>query len=451
MSEDKPFEFRPNKKQAEFLSTNADVCLMGGGLGSGKTLAAVILLLRLNDPDGPGYKNPRYNALICRKHYKDLRDIIAKTKLIYPKVDPGAKFHSGDLVWKFSSGAMIQIAYFDNVDACTTMVQGAEYCTIVMDEAMHWETDEVFLYLMSRLRNPFGMKGLMRLTSNPGKYPWLRDYFKIDNEGTSTDFIREYELDDGTIIKKRIKYIQAKLQDNPHLPKDYQATIMMMSMEDKLALLDGRWDAYSSVKGMVYEHEIALVDKEHRCCSVPYDPAVDVYTFFDIGISDMCVILFVQYVGKEIHIIDKIEQNNRSIKDYIAELKKLESEKGYRYAKHLLPHDSQAREKFSGSTILEQFEQYYKNVEALPRLPIADGILKTKSIFSNLWFDNKTDTLEQLRNYKRAWNEKLQVWGDPVHDRYSHCADAVRYVSYYTPTQSTPHRIVPKRPFRGSF
>ena len=86
----------------------------------------------------------------------------------------------------------------------------------------------------------------------------------------------------------------------------------------------------------------------------------------------------------------------------------------------------------------------------MPRLPIADGILKTKSIFSNLWFDNKTDTLEQLRNYKRAWNEKLQVWGDPIHDRYSHCADAVRYISYYTPVkQSAPVR--PRTRFTGSF
>ncbi len=440
-----------NKPQCAYLSSTADILLYGGAAGSGKSYVAIVDLLGLNESPTPRYRLSHYRALIYRKRRGDLADLIDKSKKIYPLVDPGAVFNNTDTFWTFSSGAKIYFKYFERIDQAESWLQGQELACICVEEIGQYENDKIFKYALSRLRSSEGLKCYMRATCNPSKYKWLRKYFRIDDVGTATDFFEEFELGDGSKVKKRIKFIPAKLSDNPHLPKEYEAQLMLLPEDERNALLNGRWDSYDSVEGQVYEHEIALVDKEHRCCSVPYDPAVDVYTFFDIGISDMCVILFVQYVGKEIHIIDKIEQNNRSIKDYIAELKKLEADKGYRYAKHLLPHDSLAREKFSGSTILEQFEQYYKNVEALPRLPIADGILKTKAIFSNLWFDNKTDTLEQLRNYKRAWNEKLQVWGDPLHDRYSHCADAVRYVSYYTPTQSTPQRIAPKRPFRGSF
>lgn len=390
-------------------------------------------MLRLNDPTGPGYLNPRYNALICRKHYKDLRDIIAKTKLIYPKIDPGSTFHSGDLIWKFSSGAIIQIAHFDNVDSCTTMVQGAEYCTIIMDEAMHWETDEVFLYLMSRLRNPFGMKGLFRLTSNPGKHVWLRDYFRIDDVGTSTDFVNEYKLEDGTIIKKRIKYIQAKLQDNPHLPKEYQATIMMMSPQDKAALLDGMWNAYSTIENQVYESELKQLIAENRFCTVRHDPSVSVCTYFDLGINDEMVILFVQHVGKEIRVINMMHGRNKGLEaHWIPEINRLASEQGYQYHKHYLPHDAKQRDKFDATSIEAKIKSKLGNVEVLQRSSLVDGIQSTRSMFPNIWIDkiNCQDLLDGLQKYIRETDSAGNVKAVPIH---SDIADAFRYISYASP------------------
>lgn len=395
-------------------------------------------MLGLNETPIPRYKLPYYRAMIYRKRRGDLTDLIDKSKKIYPLVDPGAVYNHTDSFWTFSSGAKIYMKYFERIDEAETWLQGQELACICAEEIGQHENDKIFKYALSRLRNSEGLKCYMRATCNPSKYKWLRKYFRIDDIGSATDFYEEFELSDSSKIKKRVKFIPAKLTDNPFLPKEYEAQLMLLPEDERNALLYGKWDAYNSIDGQIYEHELKKIDEEKRNCSVPYDPALDVYTFFDIGISDMCVILFVQYVGKEIHIIDKIEDNNKGLQEYIAILKKYELDKGYRYAKHLLPHDSTAREKFTGLTILEQFEKYYKNVEALPRLPIADGILKTKEMLANCWFDNKTDVVDKLRHYRRDWNERLQVWGDPRHDNYSHLADAIRYVSYYEkPTNKT--------------
>jgi hypothetical protein len=406
----------------------------------------------LNENPSPRFKLPYYRALIYRKRRGDLTDLIDKSKKIFPLVDPGAVFNNTDTFWTFSSGAKIYMKYFERIDQAETWLQGQELACICAEEIGQHENDKIFKYALSRLRSAEGLKCYMRATCNPSKYKWLKNYFRIDEIGSASDFCEEFELGDGTKVKKRIKFIPAKLSDNPHLPKEYEAQLMLLPEDERLALLHGRWDAYDTVEGQVYELELKAMDAEKRHCAVPYDPVLDVYTFWDIGISDNCVILFVQYCGKEIRIIDAIEQNNKGVQDYIAQIKRYESDKGYRYAKHLLPHDANAREKFTGKSILEQFESYYKNVECLPRLGLADGIYSTKLMFPKLWIDNKTNVVDRLRNYKRVWNERLQSYNEePLHDINSHMADAVRYVSYFdAPTQS---KIVsrPKARFTGSF
>lgn len=425
-----PFTFIPNKKQAEFLSTNADICLMGGGVGSGKTLAAVILMLRLNDKSGPGYLNPRYNALICRRHYKDLRDIISKTKQIYPKIDPGAEFKASDLLWVFSSGAIIQLAHFDNIDACISMTQGAEYATALIDECMHFDTDEIFLYLMSRLRNSYGMKPLMRLTSNPGRYRWLREFFRIDDDGNSTDFKKEYELEDGTVIEKRIKYIQAKLSDNPHIPKDYEATIMMMNNEDVQALLHGKWNAYSSNKGSIYNESLSKAQREQRICKVPYDSNLTVYCVMDLGRNDTNPIIFAQTFGKEIRIFGYYENNGHHISHYFD----LIQQKKYPNTKIILPHDAKSKTVGAEYSVEEQAITTFgrHNVEVLPREDIELGISTTKRMLDNTYIDESlTRLLEVIENYKRKYNKSLGIYEAPLHDEYSNGADALRYLAMH--------------------
>ena len=51
-------------------------------------------------------------------------------------------------------------------------------------------------------------------------------------------------------------------------------------------------------------------------------------------------------------------------------------------------------------------------------------------ILKSCWFDREKcmDGIEALKNYRKDWNEKAQVFRDrPMHDWSSHAADAFRY------------------------
>lgn len=438
-----------NGPQQAYLSSTADVLLFGGGAGSGKSYVAIVDLLGLNESPTPRFKLPYYRALIYRKRRGDLVDLIDKSKKIYPMVDPGAIFNNTDSFWTFSSGAKIYFKYFERLDQAETWLQGQELACVCAEEVGQHEDDRIFRYALSRLRNSEGLRCYMRATCNPSKYKWLRNYFRIDDIGSPSDFFQEFELSDGTKVKKRIKFIPAKLSDNPHLPKEYAAQLMLLPEDERLALLNGRWDSYSKVPGMIYEAEIDKMVREHRHCKVAHDPSANTYTVWDLGWGDHTIVLFVQWVGKEIHVIDKIEDNNKRLDEYAANILRLGEERGYKYAKHLVPHDAKQHELQTGLTRQQALEKVLGsgNVEVLPRLGVEDGINKTREIFPNLWIDKDTDVLDQLRGYCRKLDSETQKFGDPIHHDL---ADAVRYISYYTPQQPA-HRIRQRGSFRGSF
>jgi phage terminase large subunit len=192
---------------------------------------------------------------------------------------------------------------------------------------------------------------------------------------------------------------------------------------------------YENVVGQVFEHELKKLVAENRYCNIAHDPSNPVFTFWDIGSSDMTVILFVQFIGKEVRIIDIIKDNNKGLNDYyMPEVIKRKDDLGYRYAGHYLPHDSGKREWTNNTKIIDQARKVTNDVFQLPRDRLADGIQSTKAMFSNVWINKiKCNELyEDLVHYKREYDEDLGIYSDkPVHDKYSHSADAFRYVSYY--------------------
>lgn len=453
--EKKPFEFIPNAKQAQFLASDDDVCMIAGGAGSGKSLVAIVNMLGLNDPHGPRYKMPYYCGLIYRKHYKDLRDLIKKSKEIYPLVDPGAKWVGGNtLTWTFSSGAQIYFQYFERLDQAETFFQGQELSLIHCDEIGQFEDESIMQYALSRLRDSHGLRCYFRASSNPSHYRWLREYFHINANGDSTQFTKDYNIDDGTVISKSFRYIQAKLSDNPYIPKEYQAQLMMMGAEDVNALLYGNWMAYDTVDGQIFELDLKLMNQEHRHCHVPFERSEPVYTAWDLGINDAGCVLFFQIIGKETHIIDMLLDNNKSIRDYyVPEIKRLADDKGYRYAGHYLPHDSAQRSKYDGDSLFSQVCGILDNVKALNIAPFESGIESTKAMFKNLWIDNRTDLYDNIVQYRRKWNPNTMQFEGVCHDKYSHACDALRYVSQIHPNSTKNANIsintVRTNPFIG--
>lgn len=429
------FEYIPTKAQAKFLASRSDVIGFGGNAGGGKSLTAVIWLLGLNEDSGvPLYQVPDYRGMLFRKHFRDLKDIIDKTKKIYPLVDPNARFTVTDLTWTFSSGSKITLIYFETLDSAVTFLQGQEIQRLVAEESSQMETLDIWLYCMSRLRTSNkNIKPQIACTMNPSKNRCWKDYFQLDRYGSDNKFIHEFTLENGKKIKKSIEFIRARVQDNPHVSEEYQATLMMLGDADRKALLTGDWESYIEVENQVYESELKQLIAENRFCTVRHDPSVSVCTYFDLGINDEMVILFVQHVGKEVRIINMMHGRNKGLESHwIPEINKLASELNYQYHKHYLPHDSKQRDKFDAVSIESKMKSKLGNVEVLQRSSLVDGIQSTRSMFPNVWIDKTTcqDLLDGLQKYIREKDTNGNVKAYPIH---SDIADAFRYVSYAGP------------------
>lgn len=191
----------------------------------------------------------------------------------------------------------------------------------------------------------------------------------------------------------------------------------------------------AALTGAYFAKYMQELESKKRITSVPYDPAVVVDTFWDLGISDTTAIWFVQQVGQEIHIIDYLCEAGRGLDWYVKAL----SEKNYNYGEHTLPHDAAARELGTGKTRQETLRTMGLGRTTIqPRQSVADGINAARLLLPRCWFDTAncldkyTDRsgVSALRNYQRKWDAKNNTFLDkPLHDWASNGADAFRYLA----------------------
>ena len=182
----------------------------------------------------------------------------------------------------------------------------------------------------------------------------------------------------------------------------------------------------AAIIGAYFGKEMAEAEREGRICSVPHDPAVSVQTWWDLGIDDSTAIWFVQYVGREIHVIDYIESNGEALPYYARELDK----RPYRYSDHILPHDAAARELGTGKTRVETLQSLgLRSAVVTPAQDVSDGINAARLLLPRCWFDEGKCKrgIEALRQYRREYDDKLKSFKSrPLHDWSSHGADAFR-------------------------
>lgn len=420
--------WEPLPKQAEFLSAPESEVLYGGQAGSGKSDCLMIDALGLQQD---GILKQTYTALIIRKTYEDLEDLIKRTQLIYPLICPGATYNKSTHTWTFPSGARIKFGNCFSPDDVHSY-QGSEYTWIGIEELGQFETDYEYQYLKSRLRTSDPtLKTYIRATCNPSKYRWIRDYFGIDAIGTDNIKREIITTSNGKKITRSIRFIRAKLSDNPYLYEngEYEAKLMTLSEQEKNALLFGRWDVWN-VKGGIYTDLLAELRKKEQICRVNHDKNLTVYCSLDLGRNDSNPIIFSQVFGKEIRIFDHYENNGLHISHYIDYIKN----KNFDQLKIILPHDARAKTVGAEYSVENQFESVFgsSNVVVLPREDIELGITTAKKMFDNLYINSElTRLLECLELYKRRFNSSLQQYQEPLHDQYSNTADAFRYLAMY--------------------
>ena len=199
----------------------------------------------------------------------------------------------------------------------------------------------------------------------------------------------------------------------------------IMSEEEYAQEYECDWGA--ALVGAYYGKQITQAEADKRIRQVPYDPAISVDTWWDLGIGDSTAIWFTQKVAGEYRIIDSLEMSGVGLDWYVRELRK----KNYIYGSVNLPHDAAARDLTTGKTRVEVFRELWRGmrVNVLPRLGIEDGINAVRLILPKCWFDaEKCERgIAALRSYQKKWDPKNKIYQDkPLHDWSSHFADAFR-------------------------
>lgn len=186
----------------------------------------------------------------------------------------------------------------------------------------------------------------------------------------------------------------------------------------------------AALPGAYYAKQMSDAERDKRITSVPWEPQLQVSTWWDLGMDDSTTIWFTQSAGAQIRVIDYLECNGKGLEYYAKTLK----EKPYVYDTHNLPHDVRVRELGTGKSREDTLLSLgVKPVNIIPRVNrVEDRVNAARNIIPRCWFDAvKCERgINALKSYHAEFDDKKQVMKDnPVHDWSSHGADAFGQMS----------------------
>jgi phage terminase large subunit len=383
----------------QFKRFNVVVCHRGFG----KSVLAVNLLIQ------QAAKKPGSLYAFLTDTYQHAKDI-AWDRILKVSLEEAAKlgvvrFHEGDLRVTFLNGSEIKLY---GVDTRPEAVRGLHLDGVVFDEAQLipgsvWE--QIVLPALLRknggaifIGTPHGRNDFYTLYKQALQRPdWFTAIVRADESGVFTPE-------------------QLELARNAQTPETY-AQEMECSFE-------------TAISGAYYARELRAARVAGRIRSVEYDPALPVTTWWDLGNIDATAIIFAQFVGREIHIIDYDEGKGLDLATWA---KRLQT-RPYLYARHHLPHDAEGKHlAAAGRTITDQLRALnVRPITVHPSQDVLHGINQARLLFSRCYFDavKCERLLDCLAYYHAKVDLKHQVdRPEPEHDWSSHAADAFRYLA----------------------
>ena len=175
-----------------------------------------------------------------------------------------------------------------------------------------------------------------------------------------------------------------------------------------------------AVEGAVFGIELEKARSEGRLRFLPYQEDQPVYTFWDLGVGHPTAIIFVQFIGEEVHIIDYHEVANRGIVYHA----KVVNDKEYCYGMHYFPHDARKRSIETATPLMDTVRELlnHKKVTVVDRCQAkGDSIQAARMIFPHVFFDAKKTTrlVKCLGFYRYEWDEDASRFKDKPEDDWS--------------------------------
>jgi hypothetical protein len=221
--------------QQLFLTSPVFETLYEGTRGPGKTDA---LLMDFAQHVGCGYGD-YWRGILFRQTYKQLNDVIAKSKRWYRRLFPGAQWNGSSKTWTFPDGEQLILSYIKNA-ADYDNYHGHEYPWIGFEELTNWPTSECYAVMKSCSRSSLsGMPRKYRATCNPFGvgHNWVKSMFidpaprgKIIREGKAPPRVAIH----GTLLENKV-LLEAD-------PEYYDKLNAIKSTPKRRAWLFGDWN-----------------------------------------------------------------------------------------------------------------------------------------------------------------------------------------------------------------
>ena len=246
--------------QRTFETTKADIAVLGGAAGGGKTFALLL------DPLRYIQRFPGFGAVIFRRTCPEITaegGIWDQAGEIYPYA--GGRPRVGDLTWVFKPfGNTISFSHMEHENTKYNW-SSSQICCIEFDELQLF-TESQFFFMLSRNRSLCGVQPYIRGACNPSP-DWLKSFLSpwVDDEydglraasGELRWFVRELGkikwVPEGTPDAKSVTFVRSTVYDNKILLErnpEYLANLKALPPLEQEQLLHGNWNVRR--EGLVY-------------------------------------------------------------------------------------------------------------------------------------------------------------------------------------------------------
>lgn len=277
---------------------------------------------------------------------------------------------------------------------------------------------------------------LIPTVREPGSEIWLTWNRASERSATNQRFIVNATPD--------MQIVEMNFRDNPFFPdvlEDERLRDMVARPDDYDHIWEG---AYKTVtKGSYLAREMTKCRVDGRITKVPADPLLTHKLFVDIGgtgaKADNFVMWDMQFVGREIRVLDHYEVQGQPIQHHLAWMRQKGLEPGNTVV--ILPHDGEQGDKVFAVSYQSAFEDAGYTVEIVENQGKGAAMMRVEAarrMMPAVWFNEDTTEAgrKALAHYHAKIDEARGIDLGPDHDWASHSFDAfgMGMVVYEAPT-----------------
>ena len=295
-------------KQYEFIENQNRFCLFLAGLGSGKSYAGSVYILKrvVDYPDALHF--------IGTNTYSQLRDsTLAAMFSLLTDLEIEFTYNQNHGMLEFLGGKVL-CKSLENFNT----LRGIEIASAWLDESRDMKK-EAFTVLMGRLRDKHCDSHQIRLTSTPAGFNWMYDYFA-----------GELKTDDFYTVK-------ARTTDNKHLPDGYYESLLSQ-YDSQFAKQELDAEFIQLNQGQVYR-----LDRDRNIKEREREAGRTIWCGMDFNVDPMSAVIGHVY-GNSIHIIDEFFLRNSDTRELCNEIRS-------KYGKvHVVPDSTGSKRTTAGGS-----------------------------------------------------------------------------------------------------